>query len=179
METISEVHPISELLKTIFESGMLYALLGAAAAVVLTGIGSILGIRNTAQVSAGVMSEDPRNFGKYLILVALPGTQGIYGFVAAFLVIMKLKFTSAAEAATIAASITTTQGLNILLACIPIALAGLISAIHQGKVCTAGVELTAKQPTESGKALVLGVFVEFYAVLGLIVTIFMLNGIQM
>jgi len=170
---------ISELLATIFKSGMLYALTGAAAAVVMTGIGSILGIRNTAQVSAGVMSEEPRYFGKYLILVALPGTQGIYGFVAAFLVIMKLQFTNAEAAAKIAASITTTQGLNILSACLPIAIAGLVSAIHQGKVCTAGVELTAKQPAESGKALVLGVFVEFYAVLGLIVTIFMLTGIQL
>ena len=179
METISELHPISELLAMIFKSGMLYALLGAAAAVVLTGVGSILGIRNTAQVSAGVMSEDPRYFGKYLILVALPGTQGIYGFVAAFLVIMKLQFTNPELAEKIAGSITTTQGLNILFACIPIAVAGLVSAIHQGKVCTAGVELTAKQPAESGKALVLGVFVEFYAVLGLIVTIFMLNGIQL
>ena len=171
---------ISELLAKIFESGMLYALAGAAAAVVMTGIGSILGIRNTAQVSAGVMSEDPGNFGKYLILVALPGTQGIYGFVAAFLVIQKLNLIGDADAAAnIAKNITTAQGLNILLACMPIAIAGLISAIHQGKVCTAGVELTAKQPAESGKALVLGVFVEFYAVLGLIVTIFMVFGIQL
>ena len=61
---------------------------------------------------------------------------------------------------------------------LPIAFAGLVSAIHQGKVCTAGVALTAKQPSESGKALVFGVFVEFYAVLGLIITIFMLNGLS-
>ena len=170
---------ISELLSMIFKSGMLYALTGAATAVVLSGIGSTLGIRSTARVSAGAMSEDPRYFGKYLILVALPGTQGIYGFVAAFLVITKLQFLDPVKAKAIAESITTEQGLSILFACIPIAVAGLVSAIHQGNVCTAGIELTAKQPTESGKALVLGVFVEFYAILGLIVTIFMLNGIQL
>ncbi len=169
---------MGELLAAIFGSGMVYALMGAAAAVILTGIGSAVGIGYTASASAGVMTEDPRGFGKYLILVALPGTQGIYGFVAAFLVIMKLNLTDMAKAAQIASNITTAQGLQILYACLPIAFAGLVSAIHQGKVCTAGVALTAKQPAESGKALVFGVFVEFYAVLGLIVTIFVLNGIN-
>lgn len=170
---------MSELVQAIFNSGMVYALMGAAAAVVLSGIGSAIGIGYTASASAGVMTEDPRNFGKYLILVALPGTQGIYGFVAAFLVVVKLQLTNMAAAAQIAANMTTAHGLQILYACLPIAFAGLVSAIHQGKVCTAGVALTAKQPAESGKALVFGVFVEFYAVLGLIITIFVLNGISL
>ena len=172
------VTTMAELMTKLFESGMVYALMGAAVAVVLAGIGSCLGIRMPAQASAGAMSEDPSNFGKYLILVALPGTQGIYGFVAAFLVINKLQLLNPAAAKTIADSITTAQGLQIFFACLPIAVAGLISAIYQGRVCTAGVEMTAKQPAESGKALVLGVFVEFYAVLGLIITIFLLTGIQ-
>jgi V/A-type H+-transporting ATPase subunit K len=167
-----------EFLSAIFSSGMVYAIMGAAAAVILSGIGSAMGIGYAASASAGVMTEDPRGFGKYLILVALPGTQGIYGFVAAFLVIIKLSLTNMAAAAQIAQQITTAQGLQIFYACLPIAFAGLVSAIHQGKVCTAGVSLTAKQPSESGKALVFGVFVEFYAVLGLIITIFMLNGIS-
>ena len=170
---------MSELVNAIFDSGMVYALMGAAAAVILSGIGSAIGIGYTASASAGVMTEDPRNFGKYLILVALPGTQGIYGFVAAFLVVTKLKLTELTAAAEIARTMTTAQGLQILYACLPIAFAGLVSAIHQGKVCTAGVALTAKQPAESGKALVFGVFVEFYAVLGLIITIFVLQGITL
>jgi len=169
----------SELLAAIFSSGMVYALMGAAAAVILSGIGSAVGIGYTASASAGVMTEDPKNFGKYLILVALPGTQGIYGFVAAFLVIIKLNLIDLEAAAKIAESMTTAQGLQIMYACLPIAFAGLVSAIHQGKVCTAGVGLTSKQPSESGKALVFGVFVEFYAVLGLIITIFLLRGIQL
>jgi V/A-type H+-transporting ATPase subunit K len=93
---------MSELVQAIFNSGMVYALMGAAAAVVLSGIGSAIGIGYTASASAGVMTEDPRNFGKYLILVALPGTQGIYGFVAAFLVIVKLQLTDMTAAAYIA-----------------------------------------------------------------------------
>lgn len=168
---------MSELLQAIFNSGMVYAVMGAAAAVILPGIGSAIGIGYTASASAGVMTEDPRNFGKYLILVALPGTQGIYGFVAAFLVIMNLGLLNPETAKLVMDNMTRGQGLQILYACLPIAFAGLVSAIHQGKVCAAGVGLTAKQPGESGKALVFGVFVEFYAVLGLIVTIFLLQAV--
>ena len=168
---------MGELVQAIFNSGMVYALMGAAVAVILSGIGSAIGIGYTASASAGVMTEDPRNFGKYLILVALPGTQGIYGFVAAFLVIMRLGLLNPETANTVIEKMSTGQGLQVFYACLPIAFAGLVSSIHQGKVCTAGVALTAKQPSESGKALVFGVFVEFYAVLGLIVTIFLLQAV--
>jgi V/A-type H+-transporting ATPase subunit K len=61
----------------------------------------------------------------------------------------------------------------------PIAFAGLVSAIHQGRVCAAGAGMVAKQPGEAGRALVIGVFVEFYAVLGLLTTIFLLTGIKL
>jgi len=166
---------IGELLMLLYQSGLVYALVGAATSVILAGIGSAVGIRAAASVATGAMTEDPRNFGKFLVLVALPGTQGIYGFVAAFLVITKLGLTSGGA---MAAALTTAQGLQIMWACLPIAFAGLVSAIYQGKVCANGVALTAKQPSESGKALVFGVFVEFYAILGLITTIFLLNGIQ-
>jgi len=64
------------------------------------------------------------------------------------------------------------QGLELFFMNIPIALAGLFSAIHQGKVCAGGVNLVSKQEGEMGKALVMGVLVEFYAVLGLLVSIF-------
>lgn len=166
---------IGALLTMIFQSGMVYALVGAALAVILAGIGSAVGISYPASVAAGAMTEDPKNFGRYLLLVALPGTQGIYGFVGAFLVITKLGLTTGAAAAS---ALTTAQGLQIMWACFPVAFAGLVSAIFQGKVCAGGVGLTSKQPTESGKALVFGVFVEFYAILGLITTIFLLNGVQ-
>jgi len=156
--------------------GMVYAMMGAATAVILSGIGSSLGIKYTASASSGVMREDPRNFGKYLILTALPGTQGIYGFVAAFLIIMKIgPVVVSGKIDTVTASL----GLQLFFASLPIAVNGLISAIAQGKVCTAGVGLTAQHPDQSGKALVLAVFVEFYAVLGLIITIFLLNNINL
>ena len=77
----------------------LVAYLGVALAVALAGIGSAVGVGIAAQASTGVMSVDPKKFGKLLLLSALPGTQGIYGFVIAFLLIQKIAlFTSVKEA---------------------------------------------------------------------------------
>lgn len=144
--------------------GMFIAIAGVAICVGLSGIGSSLGIRYGGEAANAAMIEDPKNFGKYLVLTALPGTQGIYGFVIGFLAM-----------ANINASLTLSQGLNILFATLPMALLGLYSAIYQGKVAAAGVNMSVKHPEESGKALVLAVFVEFYAILGLVISILLLN----
>ena len=153
--------------------GLAWALSGAAAAVVFAGIGSSISIGWVGQASAGAMTEDPENFGRYLILTALPGTQGIYGFVAAFLLLIKINLVGGAPVA-----LSPTQGMNLFLAALPITVLGLVSALHQGKVCAAGVGLTVKRPADSMKAVVLAVFVEFYAVLGLLITIFLVMGIK-
>ncbi len=153
--------------------GLALALLGAGLAVGLAGAGSSVGIGYAGQASTGAMAEDSENFGRYLILTALPGTQGIYGFIAAFLLMMKVNLLTGAPA-----SLNLSQGLGLFFAALPIALLGLVSAIHQGKVCASAVGLTVKRPADSMKAMVLAVFVEFYAVLGLLITIFLLNGIK-
>lgn len=153
--------------------GVGLALLGAALAVGLAGGGSSIGIGYVGQASAGAMTEDPENFGRYLILTALPGTQGIYGFIAAFLIMMKMNLLAGEVI-----ELTTTQGWSLFVSGLPIAITGLVSAIHQGKVCAAGVGLTIKRPADSAKAMVLAVFVEFYAVLGLLVTIFLVTGVK-
>ena len=78
--------------------GLTIAILGGALAVVLGGVGSAIGVGLAGQASSGVMSEDPEKFGSLLLLVALPGTQGIYGFLSAFLIILKLGLTGGAVA---------------------------------------------------------------------------------
>lgn len=152
--------------------GLVYAIIGMAFAVVLSGIGSSVGIGIAARVAAGALSEDPKNFIKYLLLVALPGTQGIYGFIVAFLLVTKLGILKLSPL-----SIEPAVGLQFLFAGIPVGLAGLISAIHQGKVCAAGVEWLAKQPESTGQALVYAVLVEFYAVLGFLISFFLGRGL--
>ncbi len=154
--------------------GFTLAVLGGAFAVVLGGIGSAIGVGLAGQASSGVMSEDPEKFGSLLLLVALPGTQGIYGFLSAFLVILKLGLTTEALAST-----TTYQGWQVLIACLPVAFAGLVSGIHQGKVCASGVYMVAKQPKDLMKPVVMAALVETYAVLGLLITILLLNGIKL
>lgn len=140
--------------------------MGIALAVALAGIGSSIGVGIAAQASTGVMSVDPGKFGKLLLLSALPGTQGIYGFVIAFLLLGKMPLvTDMATAWT------------VLTAGLPVGLSCLLSGIHQGKVCAGGALMTAKQPDHSAKSLILAVFVEFYAILGFLVSFLMLQGI--
>jgi V/A-type H+-transporting ATPase subunit K len=154
--------------------GLFLAIAGAAMAVALSGSGSAKGIGLAGAAAAGAMSEDPKKFGKFILLVALPGTQGIYGFVMGFLTIQKIGLMTGAVPA-----LSYYQGLELFFMNMPIAIAGLFSAIHQGKVCAGGINLVSKQETEMGKALVMGVLVEFYAVLGLLVSIFVWAGVQL
>ena len=150
--------------------GIILAIMGAAMAMFFAGSGSAVGIGYAGSAANGVLSEDPDKFGIMLILVALPGTQGFYGFLAAFLVILKVGLLGEAM------QITVSQGWQILGACLPIAITGLISGIHQGKVCAAGIGVAEKKPQDAMKAVIYGALVETYAVLGLVVTIFLLNG---
>ena len=153
--------------------GLVIAILGIATAVILAGTGSAVAVGSVGQTSNGIMSEEPELFGRLLLLTALPGTQGIYGFLVGFIAFMRLGLLSG----TIS-SLSVAKGFEFFLACLPIALVGLFSAIHQGRVCATGATMTAKQPEQMGKALVLGVFVEFYAILGLLISILLINSIK-
>lgn len=152
--------------------GLVLAVIGAALSIILGGIGSAIGVGIAGQAGAGITSEEPDKFGKILLLEALPGTQGIYGFLGTFWVIMKTQLLTGG------ASIDTNTGLLILFACLPVAIVGLVSGIYQGKVSTAGMNIVSKQPGDSGKAIILAVMVETYAVLGLLATILLINGVQ-
>ena len=71
------------------------------------------------------------------------------------------------------------HGLAVMFACLPIALGGWISAISQGKTSAACIQMIAKQPGEAGKAVILPAMVETYAVLALLVSILLMNGIAL
>lgn len=155
------------------ELGIALAILGAALAVALSGIGSAMGIGIVGRSAAGLISEEPEKFGKALLLQVLPGTQGIYGFLAAVLALQKIGIFEG-EILKVAGE----TGFQILFACLPIALAGLVSGIYQGKVSAAGISTLAKKPEEVGKAIILSAMVETYAVISLLATILILNGIS-
>ena len=144
--------------------GTFLAILGAALAVGFAGVGSVIGVGKAGQAASGVISEDPDKFIKCLILELLPGTQGLYGFIIGFLVMLKINVFGDIAQLSLAA------GAGMLAACLPMAISGYISGIHQGKVAASGIALVAKKPEESTKAIVLAVMVETYALLGLIIS---------
>ena len=158
---------IGEFLSTIFTGNNL-ALLGAALAAVLSGMGSAKGVGLVGEAASGLLAEDPSKFGKALILQALPGTQGIYGLITAFLIIFKLGILSGAPA-----TLTVAQGMYYLVAGLPIAIVGLYSGIKQGRVAASGISLLAKRPKEVGKAITSAALVETYAIFAVLVSLLM------
>lgn len=150
-----------------FSLGQILALVGAALSALLAGIGSARGVGIAGETSAGVCTENPDVFGKALVLQLLPGTQGIYGFLIAFIVLLKTNFLSGMV------ELTVTQGMTILIGCLPIAVVGLISAIYQGRVAASAINMIGVRPDMSGKGITMAVMVETYAVLALLVSFLM------
>ncbi|WP_422447982.1 V-type ATP synthase subunit K [Thermoanaerobacterium sp. DL9XJH110] len=154
--------------------GQVLALLGAALAVLLPGIGSAKGVGIVGESAAGVVTEDPGKFGQTLILQAIPGTQGIYGLLTGFVIMQRIGILGGNLL-----PLTTLQGLLILAAALPIALVGLLSAIAQGRAAAAGIGIIAKRPEELAKGITYAAMVETYAVLALLASILMLFGIKL
>ena len=71
------------------------------------------------EAAAGLVSEDPDKSTKCLILQVLPGTQGLYGFVALFIVLLQVGLMSGTPV-----DLTLTQGMSFFAACIPTAIGG-------------------------------------------------------
>lgn len=154
-----------------FFNGNFLAVLGAALAVGLGGIGSAKGVGIAGEAAAGLIAEDPDKFGQTLILQALPGTQGIYGFLVGIMVMLNCGFLGGN------AALTASQGMYVLAACLPCALTGLISGIHQGRVAAAGINVVAKRPNEVSKAMIYAAMVETYAILGLLISILLVINV--
>lgn len=155
------------------EIGIALVFVGAAITAVLGFAGSAIGMGFAGQAAAGVVGEKPNLFGKMLLMQALPGSQGIYGLVGAFLI---LSF-SGVLGATEALSISTTVGMQYLFAGLPIGIAGLISGIYQGIVAASGISLIAKDESNMGRAIVLSVMVETWAIFGVLISFILLISI--
>lgn len=154
-------------------SGIVWALAGAALAVILSGCGSAYGVGKAGQAAAGVVTEDPGKFAKVLVLQLLPGTQGIYGLLVAFITLSRVGLLGGS-----AADLSIETGLLIFAACLPIAVVGLISAMHQGRTSVASIGIIAKKPEQFGKAMLFPAMVETYAILALLVSILAVTNIQ-
>ena len=145
--------------------GNTLALIGAAIAA-LAGIGSGMGVGIAGQAASAVLAEDPKKFGKTLILQALPGTQGIYGLIISFLIMQKIGLLGGAMV-----DLTIAQGAYFLAAGLPIGLVGIWSGIAQGKAAAAALQLTAKRPDQMVKGIIYTAMVETYAIFALLVSV--------
>lgn len=152
--------------------GTFFALLGAALAVLLSGCGSAIGVGIAGQAAAGVVTEDPGKFAKVLIMQLLPGTQGLYGLIIGFVTLSKIGLLGGGIV-----DISLSTGLMICAACLPIGIAGLISAKSQGKTAAASIGIVAKKPDQFGKAMLFPAMVETYAILALLISFLAVSNI--
>lgn len=151
--------------------GLVFA--AAAIAAALGSMGSAIGMGRAGQAASGVVSEKPDLFGKALLMQALPGSQGIYGLVGAFLI---LNF-AGILGGELDGAITTATGLQYLFASLPIALTGLFSGIFQGLVSASGIVTIAKDENLTAKAMIFSAMVETWAIFGFLITFILLISI--
>jgi len=142
--------------------------LAAGLAVAIPGIMAAYGVAITGIAAAAVSAEDPKKFSKLFVLQVMPGTQGIYGFVAAFLIM----FVAFPKLAT-----TGVPSIFVLMAALPAILQGFTS-YSQGKVAIASVSAVAKRPEVFGQGMMYIITVELYAILGLLATILFMTSIH-
>ena len=149
-----------ENIMTIFwqNGGVVFGVLGAVIAVLLSGIGSAKGVGIAGQAAAGLIIDEPEKFGKAMVLQLLPGTQGLYGFVIGLLIMFRLT-----------SQMTMPEGLYLLMAGLP---------VGQGQVAVAGINILAKNEAHQTKGIVLAVMVETYAVLAFVMSLLLLNQVQ-
>jgi V/A-type H+-transporting ATPase subunit K len=163
---------MGELIATYFlKSGLGWAVFGAGAGLMLGCAGSARGIRIAAGQAAGVMSEKPELFGKLLVLMALPGTQGFYGVIWTVMIALRAGLFAGKV------NMPPLVGVSILFLGIAVGGALLKSAVFQGETSAACINLTARRPDQSGRSILMPALVETYALLamvfGVVLLIFM------
>lgn len=150
-------------------TALILAYIGVALMVGLTGIASAVGTAICGQAAVGAMKKNGGAFGSYMVLSALPGSQGLYGFVCFFMVnnIYSL----------LTDDITMLQGAAIFGIGILVGIVNLAASIYQGKVCANGIAAIGNGHNVMGKTLILAAFPELYAILTVAATFMIASSI--
>ena len=144
--------------------GDVLAITGAGLAVFMCGIGASLGMSIVQRAAAGLVSEQPDKYTRTLVFQLIPTTAALYGFVVAFLILQNMNM--GAESAY-----ATWNGAMVLAACLPIAVVGMVSSLAQARVCASAIMMLGKRPETYGRAITMAIFIEFFALLGLMVSV--------
>ena len=119
----------------------------------LSGIGSAYGPTIAGNAAEGALKKNKEKSSSYMILSALPATQGLYGFVA-FLMWMSKDFAA--------------DGLKLFAIGLVVGVVFLISAIRQGQVCANGIAGIASGHDVQTNTMIYAALPEFYAILSLV-----------
>ena len=138
-------------------TALLLGYIGAGIMVGMSGIGSAVGTSISAMTTVGALKKNKDAFGSCLVLSALPGTQGLYGFVA-FLIWLLRKDMA-------------TDGLMLFAMGLGVGILLLFSAIRQGKVCANGIVGEADGFNVQTQTFIYAALPEFYAILGLVASL--------
>ncbi len=141
------------------ESGIVLAVIGAAASAVLGGVGSSIGMGIAGAKATGVVAEKPDLFVKAMTMTALPGSQAIYGLLIAFMIYLRIQG---------ATEISTENGMQFLFAGMLMGFAGLFSGWYQGRVAAGGIGAIARNESLLVSAIILAALVETSAIFGLL-----------
>ena len=157
-------------------TGLTIGIIGLVLTVLLCGIGSGLGLKATGKASAGVLAEDPSKFSKVIVLSLLPATQGIYGFLIAILGARYLPTVANIGQSAVNYAQITAQGWNVFWACLPMMIGGAVSAFLQGRTAASTIIAVGKKGEIAAKSIIFPAMIEFYALLGLVVSIMMFRN---
>jgi V/A-type H+/Na+-transporting ATPase subunit K len=149
-------------------TALILAYIGLGLMVGLSGVGSAIGVSIGGNATIGALKKNDAAFGNYMLLSALPGTQGLYGFAGFFIV---------NSSGVITESMTVLQGMAILAAGFILGLVCLISAIQQGRVCANGIAGIGAGYDVFGRTMVLAVFPELYAIVAFATTFLISSGL--
>lgn len=150
-------------------TAVILAYVGIALMIALAGIGSAIGVSIGGSATIGALKKNEGEFGKYMLLSALPGTQGLYGFAGFFII---------NSSGVISMEMTILQGVAILSAGFALGAVGLVSAIKQGQICANGIAGIGAGYDVFGKSMVLAVFPELYAIVAFAATFLISTGLQ-
>lgn len=141
------------------EINLLIAYLGVTLMIALSGIGSAYGVTIAGNAAIGSLKKDQSAFGNFLVLTALPGTQGLYGFAGYYM------FENIFN--VLSPQISAYQAAAVLASGLVLGFVGLFSAIRQGQICANGIAAIGQGHPVFGNTLILAVFPELYAIVSL------------
>ena len=129
--------------------------IGLACMLGMSFIGSAYGTTIAGNAAEGALKKNSDCATNYMVLAALPASQGLYGFVAFFLWLSK-DFAA--------------NGIALFAVGVATGLTFLFSSIRQGQVCANGIIGISQGHDVFTNTLIYGALPELYAILALVAT---------